>query len=555
MLVKVVKIVKTRIIYLLVLITLFSCSKDVSNVNEETNYYFRLSKTQINSSFSESEFTINILANTDWKLVSKPDWVLITPEGGGQDVQLKLKVLENSNSNLRSGKVKFKSLNQDYILNISQQGFPLKLVSYSGSESPIKMNEKKYLLFNKPITVNSISSGEERYSFFAEPNDIEYFDNNHGVRFTVGPSNLGSEHKYRFSVSDSDNNTLEQVISLNFYSQKIIVPGAIKKMILDDDNNLWVLSLKVWESGEPSYIFKFRENNGKYEEELKFEVDIDQSNSSYVGGSFFINPYNNLIYIPDYEGAEVDVYSKTGSLIKHIQVPRVDSDHPDHPHSRPVYIGFNIQGKGIISLQGKGISRIRWRFIDSSRGDILTEPVETHPYYYSDFQTFVLNRDKSKLYVLEERSTIIKIFNGSETFEEINMNNLYTKVADAAVITQNRLNDKIYVSGLYNQQIISPDLSYISKQSYAQGFLGDFCYDQNNPNTIYAFDSDSNFKLLDYDSQVTILDLPMDGRFSWTHGRDIITTPNDKYILTYSDIVDYDTSRSQIVIYSTEMFK
>ena len=464
---------------------------------------------------------------------------------------------ENTSPNSRISDIKFKSLQNTYTLNISQQSFPLNLVSFSGSESPIKMNEAKYLLFNKPITLNSISSGEDQYSFFAGPNDVEYFDNNHGVKFTVGPSNLGSQHKYKFSVSDSDNNTLEQIVDLNFYSQKIIIPGAIKKMILDDANNLWVLSLKVWESGEPSYIFKFKENEGEYEEELRFEVDINQSNSDYVGGSFFINPYNNLIYIPDYEGEEVDVYSKSGALIKHIQIPLVDSDHPQYPHSSPVYIGFNIEGKGIISLQGKGISGIRWRFIDSSNDDILMQPSSSHPHYYTELQTYIMNKDKSKLYIIENRSSVIKIFNGTENFEEINMNSLYSNGADAAGITQNRLNDKIYVSGLYNQQIINPDLSYLSLQSYFQGLLGDFCYDANLPNHIYALgpSGDVHLKLLDYDSQNTVLDYPMNNLFNWTYRRGLITTSNDNHILTYSDRVDLTTSRSQIVIYNTEMFK
>lgn len=547
---------KKKITYLLALIALISCSKDLSNNSgeEEMNYYFYLGRTQINSSSPETEFTINISTNTNWELLSKPDWVLITPESGSKDVELKITLSENTNPSSRNSEVKFKALGKNYGLNISQQSFPLSLVSYSGSESPIKMSERKYLLFNKPITLNSISSGYHLYSFFAGPNDVEYFNNNHGVKFTVGPSNLGSQHKYKFSVSDSDDNTLEQTVDINFYSQKIIIPGAIKKMILDDENNLWVLSLKVWASGEPSYIFKFIENEGLYEEELRFEVDIDYSNSDYVGGSFFINPYNDLIYIPDYEGKEVDVYSKTGTLIKNIQIPQVDSDHPQSPHSSPVYIGFNIEGKGIISLQGKGISGIRWRFIDSSNDDILVEPSNLHPYYYAYLQNYVLNKDKSKLYVLEDRSSLIKIFDGTETFGEINMSSLYPSGADAAGITQNRLNNKIYISGLYNSQIISSDLSYISNQS-SQDFLGDFCYDINRPNNIYGFDGGSNFKLLDYDNRITVLDLPIDSYFNWTHRRGLITTPNDKYILTYSDRVDNTTSRSQIVIYNTEMFK
>lgn len=273
-----------------------------------------------------------------------------------------------------------------------------------------------------------------------------------------------------------------------------------------------------------------------------------------MGGSFFINPYNNLIYIPDYEEEEVDVYSKTGSLIKQIKIPRASSDHPQLPHASPAFIAFTKNGMGIISLIGKGISGTRWRFIDSALDDLLVEPNQTHPHIYSEFNSFTLSRDKSKLYVLNNRKPIIKIFDGSENFKEININSLYPNGADASKIIQNKLEDKIFVSGAYNSQIISSDLSYTSHQA-SIGFLGDFCYNQNTPNSIYAFDDGANFKLLDFDNQRTVLSLPLDGRFNWIHRRGIVTTTNDKYVITYSDRVDYTTSTSQIVFFNTTMFK
>lgn len=558
---------KTKLIHLIALVILFSCSTENeidSNNNseiEEINYYFKLNQNQINSPSPEGEFSINISTNTEWKISSKPDWVTITPEKGSQDVELRITLQDNVNSNSRTGVVEFNALNKVYTLNISQKIFPLSLVSYTGSDSSIKMKESKYLLFNKPVTLNSITSGDDRYSFFAGPNDIEYFEGNQGIKFTVGPSTLGNDHKYKFSVTDADGNTLQQEIELNFYTQKIIVPGAIKKIILDDQNNLWVLSLKVWESGEPSYILKFSHKNGKLKEELRFEVDVDQSNSDYVEGDFFINPYNDLIYIPDYEGEEVDVYSKNGTLVKHIQIPSIDSDHPQYPHSSPVYIGFNIYGKGIISIQGKGISGIRWRFIDSTNDDILIEPSNSHPYYYSDFKSYVLNRNKSKLYVLEDRTPVVKVFNGSETFEEISMNSLYAGGADAARITQNKLSDKIYVAGLYNQQIITPHLAYRSKQTFTKFLLGDFSYDSELENHIYAlrgtgFSTNGVWlRLLDYDNQNTIFDYQINTAFSLGNNSGIVTTTDDRFVIVYSDKYDLTTSRSQIVIFDTEMFK
>ena len=546
------------------LLILLSCSKDSDEIDSEPDkgeekktYYFNLSQSNINSSFPENEVTIKVSSNVDWEIISKPDWVEISPERGNQELEIKINISENTDSRLRNGHVQFKTSSKNYNLNISQQSFPLSLISYSGSETTIKMGESKYLLFNKPITLNSITSGDHLYSFYAGPDDIEYYNDNHGIKFTAGPSNLGSTHKYKFSVSDQDNNSLEQTVDFNFFSQKIIVPGDIRKMTLDDDNNLWILTLKVWESGEPSYIFKFSEKDGRYEEELRFEVDVHQWNSDYLGGDFFINPYNDLIYIPDYEGEEVDVYSKNGTLIKHIPIPLVNSDHPQNPHSSPVYIGFNIEGKGIVSLQGKGISGIKWRFIDSSNNDMLTEPNDDYPHYYAGFQTFVLNYDRTKLYVIEDRAPVIKVFDGTENFEEIDMKSLYSSGADAAGIIQNRLNNKIYINGLYNQQVISPDFSYLSLQSYDQSLLGDFCYDPNLSNHVYALSSNNDvyLKLLDYDNQKTVLQFSVDNIFNWTHGRGIITTPDDKFIITYSDKVQDIPSSSQIVIYRTEMFK
>jgi Putative binding domain, N-terminal len=553
---------KKKFTYLFSLIILISCSKDLDEVDsnnnsgeEGTNYYFKLRQTQISSSSLETEFEINISTNTNWELQSKPDWVLITPESGSQSAELKITLSENTNPSSRNGQVKFRALDQDYILNISQQSFPLSLVSYSGSESPMKMNENKYLLFNKPITLNSITNGDQYYSFFAGPDNVEYFDNNHGVKFTVGPSNLGSQHKYKFSVSDSDNRTLQQIVDFNFYSQKIIVPGSIKKMILDDDNNLWVLSIKVWSSGEPSYIIKFSENGDSYEEELRFEVGVDYSNVGYQECDFFINPYNSLIYLPDLVDEEIEVYTTSGILVKRIIID--DPTNTGYPKTAPSFIGFNKYGKGIVTVGNMNSSGASFRFIDSSNNDLISFPEINHPYIYEGFNKYVLNFDKSKLYVLENRSPIIKIFDGTESFGEINMNSLYPSGADAAIISQNRLNSKIYVSGLYNQQIITPDFSYLSLQSYVQSFLGDFCYDTNLPNHVYALSSntDVHLKLLDYDSQNTVLDYPMNNLFNWAFGRGIVTTPNDKYILTYSDFVDNSTSRSQIVIYNTEMFK
>lgn len=539
------------------LVMLFSCSKD-DEVPETTGnqFYFELEKSQITSQAEGQEFVVSLSTNHSWELKSKPEWIEISPDNGNSDVDLKISVSQNITSNPRINEVKFESFGRTYSLKITQNTFPLSLVSYSGREGPIKMAEKKYLIFNKAVTLNSIRSGDELYSFRIGADDVEYFENNHGIAFSAGPANLGGTHNYIYSVSDSEGNTLEGSVDFEFFSQKIIVPGEIRKMIQDDDQNIWILTVKVWEQGDPSYIIKYSENEGKYEEVLRFEVGLDYTDSNFTQADFFINPYNNYIYIPNYEGEVVEVYSKTGTPIKKISIPGVESDHPSHPHSRPYSIGFNNEGKGIIALAGRGISGIKWRFIDSSNDDEITEPNEAYPFF--GLQQFTLSNDGSKLYAIEDRSPEIKVFNGTEDFDMIRIKDYYPEVGDAASLTQNRLNNKLYVNGLYNQQIITPDFSYLSKQSFAQAYVGDFCYDPNLSNHIYALtnNSDASLRLLDYDNQQTVFDYPVIDSFNWTNGRGITTTPDDNYLIIYSNASESNTStQSKIIFFRTEMFK
>ena len=539
------------------LVMLFSCSKEDEVPETRGNqFYFELEKSQITSQAEGQEFFVSLSTNHSWELKSKPEWIEISPENGNTDVDLKISVSQNITSNPRTNEVEFESFGKTYSLKITQNTFPLSLVSYSGSEGPIKMAEKKYLIFNKAVTLNSIRSGDELYSFRIGADDVEYFENNHGIAFSAGPANLGGTHNYIYSVSDSEGNTLEGSVDFEFFSQKIIVPGEIRKMIQDEEQNIWILTVKVWEQGEPSYIIKYSENEGKYEEVLRFEVGLDYTDSSFTQADFFINPYNNYIYIPNWEGEVVEVYSKTGTSIKKISIPGVESDHPSHPHSRPYSIGFNNEGKGIIALAGRGISGIKWRFIDSSNDDEITEPNEAYPFF--GLQQFTLNNDGSKLYAIEDRSPEIKVFNGTEEFDIIRIKDYYPQVGDAASLTQNRLNNKLYVNGLYNQQIITPDFSYLSKQSFAQAYVGDFCYDPNLSNHIYALtnNSDASLRLLDYDNQQTVFDYPVIDSFNWTNGRGITTTPDDNYLIMYSNASESNTStQSKIMFFRTEMFK
>lgn len=544
--------------YFIALLLVISCSKEDEVIpaeeereedrEEETRGYFDYTPSNIIPSSKETEFTIKLRTNRTWKLRSKPDWLTVSSESGDGDTDLIIKVFENTDLNSRQGYVIFQAAGKSHLLDVEQKSFPLELVDYTGKNGLIKMSEPFFLRFNRPITLNSLKNSDSTYFILLNRNELEYFDDQHGVKVNLkGP--LGMEDTYTFRVTDNEDNVLTGTVDLEFYSQKLSIPSAMKKMVWETENIIWVLTQSPMLVKKPAYVLKFKETDGQFEEVLRFKVDLTSS------GDFFINPYNDLIYLPDYEDAEIEVYTKTGRLVKKIPVLPVNSDHPEFPHINPVSIGFTSSGKGIVTLAGKEISNFNWRFIDSTNGDVLTEPDMDHSQYYLPFQQYVLNQDHSKLYVLPDRSTVINIFERTQTLGDFEIHNLYPSGADAAMLTQNKVNSKLFVSGLYNQQIITPDLSYLSKQSFFKYLIGDFCYDPNLQNHIYALSPNvKELMLLDYDNQETVFKHRMDKRFSLTDRSGIITTPDDRFIIVFSDGGGYQAG-SQMLIMKTEMFK
>jgi hypothetical protein len=127
-------------------------------------------------------------------------------------------------------------------------------------------------------------------------------------------------------------------------------------------------------------------------------------------------------------------------------------------------------------------------------------------------------------------------------------------------IVPNRFNNKIYIEGLYNQQIITPDALYHSIQSYPQGLIGDFSYDANLQNYIYAmnFYDGENLELLNYNNAETVFYYPLArGVFfgANVYYSDLKTTTDNKYLIMCSDYVSLARDSSQIVLFDIDMFK
>ena len=232
------KIVNMNKILLICFLVLISCSKEDPKESESEEFFFEIDKKTLNSNYVGKEIDLAIITNTNWELNSKPEWVSASVNNGKGNSEITVSILENPDGEPRNGELVFDYSNKKYRLDINQEGATLKLISFSGFEAPIKMHEPKYLLFNKPVTLNYIMSGDELYSFLVKDNEVEYFNGRRGIKFTTGPSFLGSDHNYKFSVKDDDNQKLEDIVNFRFYSQKMDFSGEIRKIIVDNENDL-----------------------------------------------------------------------------------------------------------------------------------------------------------------------------------------------------------------------------------------------------------------------------------------------------------------------------
>ena len=99
----------------------------------------------------------------------------------------------------------------------------------------------------------------------------------------------------------------------------------------------------------------------------------------------------------------------------------------------------------------------------------------------------------------------------------------------------------------------------MSKQSYAKFFIGDFSYDPDQSNHVYALTGATGnsvrFKLLDYNNQTTKMEYRINHNFSLGGYPGVITSPDNDLIILYTDRYDNTSKRSQVVVFDTEMFQ
>ncbi|WP_298512953.1 BACON domain-containing protein [uncultured Kordia sp.] len=105
----------------LILLFISSCSKEETEIEIES--YFEITETQLFSPPEETEFEIDISTNTDWKIISNPDWLEVVKEVDYNINRLHITVFENEDYSSREGKIKIKTTGDIYEVEVRQGAF------------------------------------------------------------------------------------------------------------------------------------------------------------------------------------------------------------------------------------------------------------------------------------------------------------------------------------------------------------------------------------------------------------------------------------------------
>jgi hypothetical protein len=543
--------------------TYLSQNKSISILNNDTvSLDFSLVAGVISLSVSDSVLNlsakaslsiIDVTSNSGWVIDCSSNWITVNKLSGQGNGSFDISLTDNIDDKTRTGTVSVKAGNVVKTINISQSS-GIKLISYSGIPGNLITNipDSIELVFNKNIKVLLIKSVLETCL-----SEINYgiSENISVFHFSYSCSELGGAYTFIFEVSDNEGNKLIDTLKVPFYSEKVVLKGEIIKTILDDENNLWVSTINRHPvQNNACRIYKFSTSGNTIKQELSFDLNIENKNQ-FNFGDFFINPYNNLIYFSDYEGKKIDVYDLTGNLKKSIVVTPDSLDIPLYPLIYPTSVGFNKAGLGWISLANPDMSGSRGKLINSTDNDIITIP-DASIDIGTGLLTFNLNFDKATLFLQADRGFFINMYDATGIIKKINILDFYSS-ADVVSLTPNKLNNKVYVDGLYNQQIISIDGSYHSNQSYSQGLLADFSYDPSRSNQVYTLTPDNlaYLELDDYDKQITYYTHSVISSFSWSNRRNILTTTDNRYIILTSDYVNQQNEESQIVFIKINKLK
>ncbi len=101
-------------INIFVVLLIFLCEGD------QNEFFSEISEIQLYAPQKGADLEVNMSTNTDWKIISQPEWLKVISK---DDEHLSISVFENKNNFLRNGKIKIKSDNHTFEIDIHQASF------------------------------------------------------------------------------------------------------------------------------------------------------------------------------------------------------------------------------------------------------------------------------------------------------------------------------------------------------------------------------------------------------------------------------------------------
>jgi hypothetical protein len=453
----------------------------------------------------EGSFNVEIQSNAEWKVETTSSWLESSIQiGAGNDVA-KISYLESLEDTIRTDSILFIS---DTIVKrlLVKQHFPIKLIEYHtilGDDNQ-GIQDSVYVLFNKPISVNTIHS---QWPYCQPEMNYVLTNDKKGVLFSFNCAELGGSYPFSISVSDDAGSSATYEIDAAFYDAKCDIEGYISDILFINQDKEVLIS-----TFNPSRI-------------VKYSIESDSIIQTYDLSSIMApihlvyNTYNSKVYLmgnsdPNAVFIHTNINSpyvytlnhETGEIsLAFISEPD-EEDHPQYPAIVPFDIGFTRTGLGVLLLKANESSQLRWKLIDSSKNDSIYK----YPYYndvlheWIYFNSVHLNYDGYKLYLTRPSGSVeYGIFDALSSQISLLLPSSNTQ---GHTITANRKQEKFYARQLYSQFIIdlSGNMSQISYMDSRHKGKADFSYRENEENTIYlcesqSFESSPNrFVVLDY---------------------------------------------------------
>lgn len=488
-----------------------------------------LSDTSVFLPMGGKEYEIHVESNDSWTIVNNSNWLNFSTLKGSGNASFIVSCNENKDEHIRTDSVFIQTASTKKKIEFIQD-VQLKLLNYDWSIGNVLKGNKDsvHFTFNKVISPHYVSLVDD-YCF----SDLDFKSNEerNGFSCTGFCRNLGEELKISFNISDTSGNILRDTVHVNLYDQKFTVKGGIKKMIIDDDNFVWVLTdNRVPGKTDGSNLTKFLVTENKVAKELEVDLKLEKKFGN-IGGDFFINPYNDLIYVINIGGERLDLYSLSGEFVKSVPVPLLPDGNDNYRF--PKSVGFNKSGLGILVLTDKSGNDL-WTYIDSSRDHEITVPPYDHIYANRDFSRFKMDFSKEKIFINDGNFwNQVLYYDNEGKFGEVQLRPFYEN-GNCSDIIVNRKQGNKYVIGQYYQQVFSPDFSVGSHLSYELNFLADFSYRGSNPFIIFGMNGQGSIFGIDYNQGVPLFLYETSGQFNWIYGPGIKTTLNDEFLVLYS---------------------